>query len=86
MKRERGNADCRKCMHFIPIERIHTMEDLEREYMYNMINKWLEKHPNRRGDILGWCNAYARPVFYYTGQCYRYTKRPPKTIPLDKFI
>jgi len=78
-------VDCRKCMFFISMEKINDMDEQERRSMYSLINSWLSKHPNRRGNILGWCNAYYRPVFYYTGTCKKYAKRPPNVIPLDRF-
>ena len=58
-------ADCRKCIHFTPVERMS--EECKQRAL-----KWVERH--RPGQpLLGWCAAYHRPVTYYEGTCPAFT-------------
>jgi len=57
-------ANCRNCKHFIPLYRM-SLEQVEEAYC------WIHHHrPGER--LLGWCEAYNRPVTYIEGTCPRY--------------
>ena len=63
-------ANCRKCIHFIPVEEM-SEELIERAF------QWIER--NRPGEtLLGWCRFYRRPVTYFTGSCPGFRKRTLK--------
>ena len=72
-------ADCRKCVHFVPYEQL---DDETREQAL----VWVEKfRPGER--LLGWCNAYNRPVTYYVGSCYRFMPKPtPKAKRITEYL
>jgi len=55
-------ADCRKCVWFIPRE---AMDD---ELWSRAIEEW-GYSPER---IKGWCKAWNKPVTYYQGTCSRF--------------
>ena len=71
-------ADCRKCIYFIPIEKMS--DDLIAK-----AEEWVEK--NRPGEeVLGWCKAYRRPVTYFEGSCPRFTKKVMNQLKLDDYV
>ena len=64
MARRARLADCRLCVFFRPV-------DMLSEDTLLKARAWVKKH--RPGaELLGWCNAYMRPVTYYIGSCPRY--------------
>ena len=70
-------ADCRRCVYFTPADRLDP--DTKARAV-----RWVSRR--RPGSqLLGWCNAYGRPVTYYTGSCYRYTPREPKYKPITSY-
>jgi len=52
-------ADCRKCLHFTPVEKLSEDLVLEAE--------WYKQHGVK---ILGWCKRFGRFVKYYRGKCW----------------
>jgi|GEM_PF-3687285 len=74
-----AEANCRNCHHFVPVSKMP-------ESLKQKAREWI-KH-NRPGQrLLGWCNAYRRPVTYYEGTCgYYKPKRKEDSQKLDIFL
>ena len=71
-------ADCRKCVYFIPFEKLN---DILKE-------KAVVYAAKRGKEPLGWC-TYSDPghvITHYTGKCRRYTPKPSINMKITDFI
>ena len=70
----RKKADCRKCIHFIPFDKL---DDHLKEVACVQAAKWFRKDP------LGWCRKRDSVITYYEGTCRFFSRKPEKYRTLD---
>jgi len=71
-------ADCGLCAYFTPVEDMDSI-------LLAKAERWVaRKRPGSR--VLGWCEAYQRPVTYLRGTCPRYRPIHRTGPPITKFF
>jgi len=56
-------ADCRKCVYFVP------RDQMNEEHWDVVAREWFWMPPKK---IKGWCKAWSKPVTYYVGKCSKF--------------
>jgi len=65
-------ADCRNCKNFVSR---NSIQFIHLRYRYPDVLDQIKEAKKNNEEYLGYCLAWNRLVFYYTGHCRRYNPR-----------